>query len=134
MSKTQPKTINDVELTTEHSIFLSKAGASDVFIDLLTFPPEKAGVIRHSVQEEIKKYVGWGDLQPDEDPDDFRTLGGHFFRAMWIGDLFEAWIRADLNNKRLLMECFGPDTIITNGVRNGEPEDYCRRMVEDHRE
>mgnify|MGYP006272559475 CR=1 FL=1 len=119
--------ISDVELTTEHIAFLSKAGASDAFIDLLTFPAELAGVKRHSAREEVRKYAYWGEF--DGEPEAFRHVGGHFFGAMWDGDLFEAWLRADLNNKSLLLECFGMDAIIESGVNSGQPIDYARRMV-----
>ena len=123
------ETISDVELTNEHIRFISKAGASDLLIDLLTFPKEEAGVPRHSAREEVRKYVYWGDVDTDADPATFSHCGGHFFSALWDGDLFEAWLRADLNNKSLLLECFGVDAIIKNGVQVGQPLDYARRMV-----
>lgn len=123
---TEYETVSDVELTNEHIRYMSKAGASDLFIDLLTFPKEEADVPRHSARQEVKKYVYWG---LDDDPADFTHIGGHFFGAMWDGDLFHAWTRADLNNKALLLECFGQDEIIESGVRSGNPLDYSRRMV-----
>ncbi|UBF22665.1 hypothetical protein HRTV-25_gp84 [Halorubrum tailed virus 25] len=122
------ESVSDVVLTNEHIRYMSKAGASDLFIDLLTFPKGAADVPRHSLEQEIKKYVFWGKLD-ETDPADFQHVGGHFFGAMWDGDLFHAWTRADLNNKALLLECFGQDEIIQSGVRDGKPLDYSRRMV-----
>ena len=121
------ESVSDVVLTNEHIRFMSKAGASDLFIDLLTFPKEAAGVPRHSIREEVRKYVYWGEL--DSDPATFSHVGGHFFGAIWDGDLFHAWTRADLNNKALLMECFGADRIIQDAIENGKPTDYAERMV-----
>lgn len=122
------ETVSDVELINNHIAFLSEAGASDRFIKLLQFSAEDVGIPRHSIRQEVKKYVFWGDLD-DADPAAFSHIGGHFFGAMWDGDLFHAWTRADLNNKTLLLECFGEDVIIQDGVRNGKPLDYSRRMV-----
>lgn len=122
-------TPSEVELTTEHIAFVSKAGASDVFIDLLTFPKEEAGVSRHSIRQEIREEVYWGRISPENDPAAFSPRGGHFFSAMWDGELFWAWTRADLNNKMLLQECFGFDRIVQDGVACGEPIEYVERMV-----
>jgi hypothetical protein len=122
-------TPSEVELTTEHTAFVSKAGASDVFMDLLTFPKEEGGVSRHSIRQEIKEEVYWGHISPENDPATFSPRGGHFFSAMWDGDLFWAWTRADLNNKMLLRECFGFDRIIRDGIEEGEPTEYVERMV-----
>ncbi|QSG06362.1 hypothetical protein [Halapricum desulfuricans] len=121
------ESIEDVELTDEHVAFLEAAGASDRFLELIRFPKEAARVPRHSTQQEVKKYIFYGDLGGD--PAEFRYSGGHFFDAMWRGDLFGAWLRADLNNKALLRECFGVDALIEAGVQNGEPLSYARTMV-----
>lgn len=126
---TEYDSINDVELTNEHTRFLSKAGASDSFIDLLTFPKEVTGINRHSVRDEVRKYVYWGDLDPDKDPAEIVPCGGHFFTALWNGDLFEAWGRADFNNKSLMIECFGKDVIVENAIQSGRQMEYARRMV-----
>ena len=126
---TEYDSINDVELTNEHIRFLSKAGASDDFIDLLTFLPPSTTVKRHSVREEIQKYVYWGSLNIEKDPATFSHCGGHFFTALWNGDLFEAWGRADFNNKALLIKCFGKDAIVENAIQSGRQIDYARRMV-----
>jgi hypothetical protein len=115
------------EITNEHIRFLSKAGASDELIDLLQFPKEAAGVKRHSAREEIKSYIRYGEFE--KDPEQFGHIGGHFFSAMWDGDLFAAWLRADLNNKSLLLECFGTDELIQDGIEAGEPPEYARTMV-----
>lgn len=125
------ETIGDVELTNEHIRYMSKAGASDLFIDLLTFPKGAADVPRHSIEQEVKKYVYWG---LPKDPDDLVTRGGGFFQKMWDGELFEAWCHADINNKLMLLACFGEGEIIENGVRAGKPLDFSRRMVTERAE
>lgn len=119
-------TVSDVELTTDHYQFLREAGASDQIIALIQFTDEQTG-IRNSAREEVRKYAYWGDL--DGSPDDFNHIGGHFFSAMWDGDLFEAWLRADMNNRRLMMELFGESRIIGDGIVNGHPSDYVETMV-----
>jgi hypothetical protein len=129
MSETEYESYTDVELTTDHMMFLSKAGASDLLIDLLTFPKEAAGVSRHSAREEIKSYIFFGEFESH--PTDFSPYGGHFFSAMWDGDLFGAWLRADFNNKSLLRKCFGESRIISAGIESNQPEGYVRRMVQE---
>ena len=121
----------DVDLTNEHHDFLKTAGASDELLKLIAFSPETAGVPRHSTREEVEKYVEWGDLDLDRDPAEFRPIGGHFFEKMWNGDLFGAWLRADLNNKSLMAECFGEADIIQNGIESGQPASYVATMVEE---
>ena len=114
-----------VELTADHYDFLRQAGASRAMIRVLKHDADR----RNSANKEIKKYVRWGDLDTDENPEDFKHLGGHFFSALWEGDLFGAWRRADLNNKTILREVFGEEGIIIDGKRQGHPPDYVRRMV-----
>ena len=121
----------DVDLTDEHHNFLKAAGASDELLELIAFPPETAGVSRHSTREEVEKYVEWGELDLDRDPAEFRPIGGHFFSKMWNGDLFGAWLRADGSNKRLMAECFGAADIIQSGINSGQPASYAATMVED---
>jgi hypothetical protein len=119
-------TPSEVELTNEHTRFLSKAGASDLFIDLFTFPKEEARIGRHSIRQSIKSSVYHGEMK---DPATFRPYGGHFFDAMWEGRLFDAWLRADPNNKALMRAVFGLEQIINHAVERGEPRDYATRMV-----
>lgn len=121
------ETISDVELTIGNLRFIRDAGASEAILDLIKFPAESIGINRNSARQEVRKYVFWDDL--DGNPDEFDHLGGHFFTAMWDGDLFEAWVRADLNNKVLMMEVFDEERIISAAIEQGKPEDYAERMV-----
>lgn len=127
---TQPETISDVELTAENRVFLSKAGASDVFMDLLTFSEAEVGVNRHSIKEKIQSHAFFDRLGGD--PETFAHSGGGFFRKMWEGDLFMAYCHADLNNKPLMRACFGKERIIQAGIESGEPSDYVRRKVAEY--
>ena len=126
MSTTRYESYDDVELTDNHYQFLRDAGASDIFHVLLQHP---AGNLRHSIREEVIKYTFWGDISEQKDPSEFQHVGGHFFGAMWDGDLFRAWTRADLTNRSHLLDCFGTEQIIEAGIREGHPTDYVRRMV-----
>lgn len=125
----EPETISDVELTIGHLRFIRDAGASEEMLDVLRFDESSIGISRNSAKQEVKKYAFWGNL--DGDTDEFTHLGGHFFSALWDGDLFGAWTRADLNNKAIVMEVFGRDRIIESAVRQGKESSYALRMVEE---
>lgn len=129
-SNTTPSDSTDpIELTEQHTSFLQEAGASQTFIQVLETPKEDAGVHRHSIRDEIRSYIRYGTLTEDSDPAEFQATGGHFFTALWEGDLFAAWNRADPNNSALMMECLTQQDIIESGVARGEPRDWVTTMV-----
>lgn len=117
------------ELTYEHRKFLNEAGASPEFMDLLTYPAERAGVKRHSVRQEILGRIRYGEIGPDKEPSVFSVYGGHFFLAMWNGDLFDAWLRADPNNRTLMLAVFGRDAIKRHGLGQGRRQEFVDSMV-----
>jgi hypothetical protein len=127
MSNDKYETISDVDLTLGHFRFLREAGASDEMLDMVKAKPGLAGISRNSCKQEVKKYVFWESLEGD--PEDFTPMGGHFFSALWDGNLFDAWRRADLNNKSLMLEIYGESRIIADGITRGHPTDYAERMV-----
>ena len=77
---------------------LRQAGASDAFIRVLRQAPDS------SVAREIRKQVdSWGTM-PRELP---TVSGGHFFEALWDGDVERAMCRADLSNSQVMHDVFG---------------------------
>jgi hypothetical protein len=128
MSETY-ESISDVELTNEHIEFLRDAGASEMLIAVLRFNHTAIGINRNSARSEVQKYVYWGALDDDCDPAAFSHLGGHFFSALWEGDLFGAWTRADSSNKTILREMYGEHRIVGSAVEQGKEASYARRMV-----
>ena len=98
----------ETELTEDHLDFLFRAGASPQLIEIVQKTgdnlPQTVG--RNSAREEVLKYARWGSIGPDRDPEEFRPIGGHFFTALWNGDLYDAFTRADLNNRKILLLTF----------------------------
>lgn len=125
----QNTTPSDVKITDEHKQFLKEAGASAVFLEYLNFSEESVGISRHSPKEEVRSYIFHNCF--DGEPEMFDHVGGHFFSALWDGNLFRAWTRADLNNRTLMQACFGEKRIIESGIQNGQPRDYATRLVEE---
>jgi hypothetical protein len=125
---TNYETRDDVEITEDHKDFLREAGASHAFMEVLATDTDS----RHSVREKVKSHIYWGDLDAEagKSPETFKPLAGHFFNALWDGDLFHAWVRADLNNKPLMLKAIGKERIVEYGIRVGEPKDYMTELVE----
>ena len=98
-----------VELTEDHLDFLFRAGASPQLMIVIQMDDDELPqtVDRNSAHEEVLKYARWGDLDPDRSPSEFHHIGGHFFTALWNGDLYDAFTRADLNNRKILLLTFG---------------------------
>jgi hypothetical protein len=77
---------------------LQQAGASEAFVRVLRQRPDS------SVAREIRKQVdAWGTM-PRELP---TVSGGHFFEALWDGDVERAMCRADMANGQVMREVFG---------------------------
>lgn len=74
---------------------LRTLGASEEFI--LVYRHDYSG--RHSVREEIESGYGLSCLEDGRVPN-----GGHFFEALWSGDVDSARMRADASNQRILDE------------------------------
>lgn len=107
--------------TTEN---LREAGASEVFISLYLSSFDG----RHSVKEELNQGYGGDVLARDDDPSE---VGGHFFKKLWDGDVFEALMRADGNNTKLMSEVFGGAGIFHAAIQNGADPDYAERIIEE---
>jgi len=119
---------DDVVITEDHKDFLMEAGASSYFDQFISFDPESAGLSRHMVRDKIRREIFHGEL--DGKPEEYSHPGGGFFSAIWNGDLFLAYRRADLHNQPLMLACFGDHPIIENGSINGHDRDYIRSLVE----
>jgi len=129
MSTTQPSDDGDVELTTEHFRFLTEAGASAEMLTFLKFDEAEIGVGRSGPKRKLAGKASHGELSGS--PETFSHGGSHFFTNLWNGDMWQAWIRADHKNKRLMLAVFGDEQIKMGGLHSGEPADYVERMVED---
>lgn len=92
------------DLTSDEKNLLRTAGASE---HLITLCDAEVEVERHSVLEETKKYLREWENLTSETAEDFNHVGGHFYSAMWSGDLYNAYRRADGTNRPLLLEVFG---------------------------
>ena len=109
------------DLTEEERTVLQWAGASEQLIEMcqvdVTEIERRDGkkIQRNSILEEIKKYLrGTPAIPPQlnkENAEEFEPYGGHFFTAMWEGDLYRAYSRADHNNKPVMLEVFGTGRI-----------------------
>lgn len=100
------------DLTDREKTLLRTAGASeelitmcDTKIDSLERQDGKP-VDRHSVLQEVKKYLReWEDLDEDSAAD-YRHVGGGFFSKIWDGELYAAYNHADYNNRAIMTEAF----------------------------
>jgi hypothetical protein len=109
------------------------AGADERLIEVCQFDinsmeserKDGSSVYRNSVLEEVKKYVRGTDHVPplltEENVEEFTPTGGHFFTAMWEGDLYRAYSRADYNNQAIMLEVFGEHRINTTRPENAPP-------------
>ena len=132
MSQNQYSSLGDVQITEEHINFLRNAGASEELIEVINYSPEpnpKNGLVRNSAREEIKKYIMWGDIDSEKDPQEFSQIGGGCFTQLWNGNLYDAYGRADLNNKDILTTVFGTDKIVEAGVLKGYSIEFVQGNV-----
>jgi len=102
-------------LTDHERRLLRWAGADERLIEVCEFDissmerqrDDGKAVTRNSALVEVKKYLReWENLNEDN-AEDFDHYGGHFFGALWDGDLYEAYSRADYNNQAIMREVFG---------------------------
>jgi len=101
------------DLTEQERSLLRQAGASEKLLQMCN--AEINGVIRddgkavnrHSVLQEVKKYLREWENLTEETVNEFDHYGGHFFTALWNGNLYDAYRRADYNNQALLLDAFG---------------------------
>lgn len=117
---------NKADLTKAEKSLLKQAGASDALIRVVefdltkteitqeTYDGEEVRVERNSSLQEVKKYLR--DTHSPamltlENVNEFGHMGGHFFTALWEGDLYDAYSRADPNNKRIMEVLFTPQQV-----------------------
>ncbi|QIR31262.1 hypothetical protein M1M18_gp038 [Halorubrum virus Serpecor1] len=102
------------DLTDHERRLLRWVGADERLIEVCSFDvtsmERKRGdgkaVTRNSALVEVKKYTREWESLTEENAEDFDHYGGHFFSALWDGDLYEAYTRADYNNKAIMLEVF----------------------------
>ena len=91
-----------------------EAGAHDLFIMVAAADPKAVEISRNYVAELLVRTL---DGVPDEERTerlvDERDRRGHFWRALWDGDLAEALYRADSTNSRLLFRLLSDDVIMS---------------------
>lgn len=103
------------DLTDQERTLLRWAGADERLIEVCQFDissmenerGDGKAVSRNSALTEVKKYLREWEALDEDNAEDFDHYGGHFFSALWDGDLYEAYSRADYNNQAILMEVFG---------------------------
>lgn len=76
---------------------------------------------RNSVLKEVKKYLREWENLDEESADDFSHLGGSFFSAIWDGDLYRAYSRADYNNQAIMVNVFGVREINNDRPMHADP-------------
>ncbi|AGM10845.1 hypothetical protein M192_gp034 [Halorubrum tailed phage 8] len=103
------------DLTDHERRLLRWAGADERLIEVCSFDvtsmestrDDGKAVTRNSALVEVKKYLREWESLTEEKAEDFTHYGGDFFSALWDGDLYRAWGRADYNNRAILLEVFG---------------------------
>jgi hypothetical protein len=103
------------DLTDEEKRLLKRAGASDALIEVCDADVD---VERHSALQETKKYLREWESLTDENAEEFSPLGGHFYQALWDGDIYAAYSRADGTNRPIILEVFGVRKINRNRPRH----------------
>ena len=101
------------DLTDKEKDLLRDAGASDALMEVCEYniedcPRRQDGktVQSNSALREVKKYLREWESLTEEKLSEFSHLGGHFFSALWDGDLYSAYSRADYNNQTIMTEVF----------------------------
>lgn len=121
------------DLTRTERDLLRLAGASEELILMCTVflpdvPPRRGQgrkPARNSVMEETKKYLRGTDFVSapltEDSTDEFEPYGGHFYQAMWDGDLYRAFSRADRNNSAIMLHVFSVYEINQDKPQNASP-------------
>lgn len=108
---------------------LKDAGASEDFVSMYL---STAGDRRHSIREELNEGYGGDVLADGGDPT--RASGG-FFRKLWDGHTFDAFLHADGDNTRIMLDVLGAQKIMEQGVNvGGYGLAYAKRMVNQNAE
>lgn len=84
------------------------AGASPLFLAVLAVDPHTVGVDRNLVRQKVRVALE-PPLNDDTALERIRNTvqrGGHYFQAVWEGDLAEALYRADGTNRKILIRTF----------------------------
>lgn len=115
---------------------LREAGASEY---LIRFIGTVERGTRHSVLMTLFRHHGHSDADPDEaqapnveDCQEAYRLGGGFMTKLWDGDLADAFLHADGNNRPMMKDTFDRQEIISIGISNdalfGDAK-YVRKLI-----
>lgn len=99
---------------------IEKAGGSEIMREMVK---ERSLDCRHSILEE---YAKWHDGDMEEAVETAQRLGGGFFQKVWDGELAEAFLHADGNNKQIMREAFDKVRIIRDA-----DSDYLAGVVDE---
>lgn len=107
-----------------------EAGASPEFLSVAAFDPGQAGAKENSPVHGVRKYAAEGTLT-EGDLDSFDPGShGSFFEALWDGYLGVAFIKADIDNIRLLLAVFSTRYLIERVVADDDMDaEYAARLV-----
>lgn len=95
-------TNDDGALTEDEMATLFEEGASRAFVMLANHAPDKRNSVRDNAERVLDGHVH-GEVT--------EMTFGHFGKAMWEGDLYNAMKRADGRNTGYLLDVFGLDFI-----------------------
>jgi hypothetical protein len=119
------------DVTSDERTLLRKAGASEELIQMCQ--ATLSAIRRHdgktptgnTVLKETKKYLrGTDHVGPqltEDNAEEFSQYGGHFYTAMWEGDLYRAYSRADYNNQAIMTHVFGVRRINDHRPSHADP-------------
>jgi len=99
---TEYDTITDVPVDEHFLNELREAGASELFIEVVSLEDLPAGVTRNSARLEAQKYCFWNDEISTETFHKYKSYGGGFFTSLWEGDRTMIMSSADSNNHKIL--------------------------------
>lgn len=120
MNSAQVKSLSDTEVEE-----LADMGASAAFVTVVTTPLQNiCGVDRSLAHEKVHSYFS-------RNTEENISIGGSFLSALWDGDLFKAYRKADNVNRAILHQIFNSKQIIAAGVANSdEPISRIKDFVE----
>lgn len=109
---------------------LREAGVSAEFLTVVQIDPEEVGRSRNSARARTRQMLRThsDDTHPEDLPLDRYT--GDYARALREGNLGEAFIRADIDNTRILVHAFGQRYLTERLAAEDGDYDYAARYVD----
>lgn len=106
--------------------------ASPALLAIVRVDPEVAGVSRNSAREHVRQRVRGTNYAGGALTDRLVNRGGDFFTALFDGNVGSAFVRADGNNTRILLDRFSREYLIERLVADeGFDADRAARYVDE---